>query len=116
MWKKADMFLTIALCALCAAAFLLIPRGGDTVVIRQGGKEIYRGSLLEDAVMEVEGAYHNTIEIRDGKAAYVESDCPGKDCVHRGFITEGSAACAPNGSILIIERTAEKSGVDVVAE
>ncbi|MCL2057159.1 MAG: NusG domain II-containing protein [Oscillospiraceae bacterium] len=52
-------------------------------------------------------------EVRDGRIAFVQSDCPDQICVDTGFIgTPGqSAACLPNGVILVVEGA---GGVDAV--
>lgn len=58
-------------------------------------KEILPGA---DETFTLIGAYTNTIVIREGRAAITESDCPGADCVHSGWIgTVGrSIVCLPN--------------------
>ena len=41
-------------------------------------------------------------EIRDGRIAFIKSDCPDQICVHTGFIGQSGqmAACLPNGLVL----------------
>ena len=71
---------------------------GQVVQIYQDGQLIQEFSLAEDRTFEVSGKYHNKIEIRDGRAAVTESDCPGEDCVYSGWIGEAgrSVICLPN--------------------
>ena len=40
-----------------------------------------------------------TIEIRNGRAAITDSDCPTRQCVNTGWLSEtgGISACMPNG-------------------
>ena len=47
---------------------------------------------------EIGGAYINRVEVRDGRIAIVDSDCPGEDCVHSGWISRPgrSIVCLPN--------------------
>lgn len=55
-------------------------------------------SLEAEEVIRIDGTYHNIIEVRDGKVAITESDCPGEDCVHSGWIDSmgRSIVCLPN--------------------
>ena len=41
-------------------------------------------------------------EIRDGRIAFIKSDCPDQICVRAGFIGQAGqmAACLPNGLVL----------------
>ena len=59
--------------------------------------------------------YTNRIEIKDGKVFITESDCPGEDCVHSGWISEGgrSIVCLPNRVEIRIEGETE-SEVDFI--
>ena len=71
---------------------------GSRVVVYEDGKVIREVSLTEDTEFVVEGTYTNKIAVRDGKAAVIESDCPGGDCMHSGWISESgrSIICLPN--------------------
>lgn len=71
---------------------------GQVVQIYQDGQLVQEFSLAENRTFEIGGKYHNKIEIRDGQAAVTESDCPGEDCVHSGWIGEAghSVICLPN--------------------
>ena len=59
---------------------------------------VRRVSLDTSVEFSVTGDYMNTVTVRDGKIAVTESDCPGGDCVHSGWIgTSGrSIVCLPN--------------------
>ena len=54
-----------------------------------------------------------TVVIRDGRAAILESDCPGGDCIHSGWISQPgrSIVCLPNRVEL---RIAGQGDVDFV--
>lgn len=71
---------------------------GSRVVIYEDGKIVREIPLTEEAEFVVEGFYTNRIVVKDGKAAIVESNCPGTDCVHSGWIHESgrSIICLPN--------------------
>lgn len=86
---------------------------GNRVVVYEDGKVIREIPLTEDTEFVVEGLYTNKIAVRDGKAAVIESDCPGGDCMHSGWISESgrSIICLPNRVEVRIE---DDSDVDFV--
>ena len=78
-------------------------------VVYQDGQRIKELSLSEDAEFVVEGAYTNKIVVENGRAAITESDCPGTDCVHSGWIHEvgRSIVCLPNRVEIRLEGASE---------
>lgn len=82
---------------------------GSVVHVYQEGELIREISLSADTEFVIEGKYENVVTIKDGKAAITESDCPGTDCVHSGWIHEAgrSIVCLPNRVELRIEGTSE---------
>ena len=62
-------------------------------------------SLDKDTEVLIENDYTNKLIVRDKKVAIVESDCPGMDCVHSGWISgKGrSLVCLPNRVEIRIE-------------
>jgi len=70
------------------------------VQIYQDGQLVQELSLFgtEEQSVVITGRYSNRVVIRDGKAAIVESDCPGNDCVSSGWISEAgrNLVCLPN--------------------
>ena len=54
--------------------------------------------LEEDQNVEAEYEYHNLISIQNKMVCILESDCPGEDCVHSGWIGSvgRSIVCLPN--------------------
>lgn len=82
---------------------------GSMLSVYQEGVLIKEFSLDSDVEFVIEGDYKNVITIKDGKAAITESDCPGTDCVHSGWIHEAgrSIVCLPNRVELRIEGTSE---------
>ena len=85
-----------------------------TVYIYQNGQKIKTVSLKQNQTFTIEGVYCNTITVENGKIAVTDSDCPGMDCVHCGWIsgTGRSVVCLPNG--LEIRVVAGSSDVDFV--
>ena len=101
-FQKGD-YLAVAVTLLLAAVVFLafLPRvTGDTPMaeIYLDGTLVRRVSLDTSVEFSVTGDYMNTVTVRDGKIAVTESDCPGGDCVHSGWIgTSGrSIVCLPN--------------------
>ena len=102
-FRKGDL-LAIALVAVLAAGLLaaFFPRSPSdsqgVVQVYQDGQLIRELSLSQDEIFQISGDYSNTVEISGGKVAIVETNCPGGDCAHSGWIsTPGrSIVCLPN--------------------
>lgn len=102
-FQKGDLlaiFLVAALAVAVGMAFL--PQRTDpqeaVVQIYQDGVLLREISLQADETVEISGNYCNTVCICDGKVAITDSDCPGEDCVHSGWIDSPgrSIVCLPN--------------------
>lgn len=78
---------------------------GNVVAVYQEGEKIHELSLDKDTEVLIENDYTNKLIVRDKKVAIVESDCPGRDCVHSGWISgKGrSLVCLPNRVEIRIE-------------
>ena len=114
---KGDI-LAIAAVVVLAVGLLIffVPKGdtaGGAVQVYQDGKLLRKFPLNTDESFEINGDYHNTLEIRNGKVAITHSDCPGGDCLSSGWIgTAGrSIVCLPNRVEI---RIVGKSDVDFV--
>ena len=119
-FRKGD-FLAIALVALLALAVMIVYLPGKTAE-ENNTVQIFRDNILirelsldTDAEFEVSGEYVNQIVIKDGRVCIAESDCPGSDCVHSGWINKGgrSIVCLPNRVEI---RIAGESDVDFVVK
>lgn len=105
---------------LCLAGFLFalfLPKetaSAPCAQIYQNGQLLQTVSLAEDREFTVTGEYTNTIAVRDGKIAVIDSDCPGGDCIHCGWVSSGgkTIVCLPNG--LEIRIPSETGDVDFV--
>ena len=101
-FQKGDIFaVLIVVCLIVLSGVLFLPRGeteNGNVEIYKAGERIYVFPLTEDRTFSVDGEYRNVISIEDGKVAITESDCPGTDCVHTGWISAAgrSIVCLPN--------------------
>ena len=89
--------------------------GKKFVRIYQNGELIHEMSLETDGEFMVSGIYNNRILIRDGKVAITESNCPGEDCVHSGWISQKgrSIVCLPNRAEVRVEGGSDED-VDAV--
>ncbi|MBR5317512.1 MAG: NusG domain II-containing protein [Lachnospiraceae bacterium] len=78
---------------------------GNTVVVYREGEKIQELSLNKNTEVFIENSYTNKLVVKDKKVAIVESDCPGMDCVHSGWISgKGrSLVCLPNRVEIRIE-------------
>lgn len=113
----AVIFFVMMLAVVIGVVFILnIGSGkGKLVVVYQEGKKVQELSLYEDREILIENSYTNKLQVKSGKVAIVESDCPGMDCVHSGWIGEKgrSLVCLPNRVEIRIEGQAE-SEVDFI--
>lgn len=69
---------------------------------------IYKGDALwgeydlsRDKIIKIDR--HNTVQIQDGKARMLASDCPDKRCVKLGFNKSMPIICLPNRVVLEFE-------------
>lgn len=108
MIRAGDAVVVLACAALVAAsAVAFAPRGGTP---RAALLETADGARLElplDAPARVtrngrRGPF--TVEVADGRARFLDSDCAQKLCVRAGWLTRTgeTAACAPNGAALTL--------------
>ena len=98
----------VAMLAVLIGVLFLMKTGsdkGNTVAVYLEGKKVQEISLYEDREIVIENSYTNKLRIKNGKAAIIESDCPGMDCVHSGWIGENgrSLICLPNRVEIRIE-------------
>ena len=119
--SHADLMVSVCV-ALLAILILLFPllmsdRGIRLVVSSASGSESY---LLSDnrEITVVSNGHTVKVEILDGKARVIESDCPDGVCVSSGWIEQSgqTVICAPAGVRLLIESGKGGDGnVDFVA-
>ena len=79
---------------------------GDQAVVSVGHETVTRLSLSDAGRFTVEGLLGKSVlEVRDGSVRFRDSPCPGRYCVHTGWIslTGQVAACLPNGVVVEIE-------------
>jgi len=99
--------------------YMFMAPGGTEAVISQDGVELRRMDLHQAGgteVIEVEGAYHNTIEVEHGRIRVASADCPDQVCVETGWIEDGTRpiVCLPNKLVIEIRGGAED--IDIAAK
>ena len=104
--------LVVLLVVLAAATllFALRPESGNfltaSVVLEGETIATYDLSALTGPVeLEVEGAaYPLTVRAEPGLICIAESSCPGRDCVHTGWVSRagGQIICLPNRLVLAL--------------
>lgn len=95
--------------ALCAASGMLFWRSrpsGSQVVVTVNGEQYGVYDLYTDQTVQIcpaDGSWHNVLQIEDGRAAVVVSDCDNQICVHTPPLTEGIVGlivCLPHGVVV----------------
>lgn len=102
-FQKGDILAIVLVLALAVGTglfFLPSAHASEEVMVQiwQDGAMVQELSLNEERSIEIAGDYHNVVTIQDGKVSISESDCPGEDCVHSGWIRSvgRSIVCLPN--------------------
>ena len=116
----------VLLVAAAAAALLwtLRPSAGSAVMLRitLDGTVVGEYSMEEAQALSplaIDAPWPVTLEAEQGRIRVAESSCPGRDCVHTGWIDApgGQIICLPNRLIisLIGEHDASTEDFDVIA-
>ena len=117
-FRLGDVLAAVLVIALAAAVFVCFLPGRanepEAVEIYQDGKLIRTLPLDENTEFSVDGKYRNTVTIRAGQVAIIESNCPGEDCVACGWASGSgrSIVCLPNA--VEIRIVADSGDVDFV--
>ena len=114
----------IVLLVAAAAAALLCPSAGSAVMLRitLDGTVVGEYSMEEAQALSplaIDAPWPVTLEAEQGRIRVAESSCPGRDCVHTGWIDAPGEQiiCLPNRLIisLIGEHDASTEDFDVIA-
>ena len=117
-FQRGDVVAIAATLLLALSVFLaFIPKktdGGAMAEVYLGGTLLCTVSLDVPQEFDVAAKYRNTITVKDGKIAVTESDCPGGDCMHSGWVGSSgrSVVCLPNR--MEIRIISESGDVDYV--
>ena len=104
---KIQPFDVILILAILLISFFLIKISGGKnngkVIVQANGKK-FEYSLQNEGIFTVQGATGKTsFEISDCKVRIIDSPCPNKTCVARGWAN--SVVCLPNKVFVLIENT-----------
>lgn len=118
MLKKGDIYMVAAALAVAALIFigyeLYASSGGDKIaIVIQDGKVVKRIDLSKVEKPEellIKGTYSDTLLVEKGRIRFEKADCPNKDCVRTGWISEKGAiaVCLPNKVMVKIESSGEQ--------
>ena len=110
--KVADIIIFIAFSLLIAASSVFFLRSSDTLEVKADDTE-YLFPLKEDGIYSVEGVLGiTTFEIKDKKVRFLDSPCPNKSCISKGF--SDTVVCLPNK--VIATTHGEEEDIDAIAE
>lgn len=111
---KGDLIVIVFVVSLAIFIGILFGKntnseGADVVAIYKEGEKIQELPLDKNREIIVSNIYTNRIVIEEGKVSITESDCPGEDCVHSGWISGSgrSIVCLPNRVEIRIEGETE---------
>lgn len=96
--------LVVAL-GISGVLYLMRPTGPD-VIVTVNGKEYGTYPLNKDQTIVIhpeDNSWHNTLEIRNGSANIIESDCSNQVCVFTPPLREdliGIIVCLPHGLVV----------------
>ena len=121
---KGDLIAVAAVMLLAVGtlcAYMPWQKAGQTGVaqVYQQGELIRELPLDEDVTFTVGGEFENTISVSGGAVAFIESTCPGTDCVHLGAASAPgrTLVCLPNRveiRIVPVDGQESDDGVDFV--
>lgn len=120
---KWDKVLIIAIIILSISGLLVVKEmawndGTKYLVVTVNNREYKRFSLGKNMIgeiIDIDTEYgHNKIEIGDGKARIIESDCPDHLCERQGWISKPGhiAVCLPNRLFIEIISNDYEESVD----
>jgi len=125
-WLRPTLWDGVVIAAVVAAAVLLLlalrPAGGGDLraVVTLDGAVIAQYDLSspsQPARTWVDCPYPLLIEAEQGRIRICESECPGGDCVHTGWVSRagGQIVCLPNRLVISLSAAAgTQDGVDAV--
>ena len=97
-----DIILTVLLASATVASFAAVrfsATDGSTVLVQHDGTTMFNLDLRESRTVSLEGSVGSvTVEIRDGRVAVTDADCPNHICVRTGWRSHAGEiiVCAPN--------------------
>lgn len=122
--KKNDLIMASAMFFIALVWFFttkLYAKDGDVICVFRDNVLLEKHMLSEDATYGIRDSSGNDteimrIEIKDGKAHVLYSDCPDKLCVHQKSISKDkeTIVCLPNRVVIEIEGDSGNTDLDAV--
>ena len=104
----ADKILIGAFACLVAASFAFVSAltmEGGLVLVQVDGAIVHKTTLSETHSISVQGTHGRlTVEIREGKVAVTQAECPNHICVKTGWRSRSGEiiVCVPNNTVVRI--------------
>jgi hypothetical protein len=113
MLTTADKLLIAVFACLVVASFAFVNAlsgEGSVVLIQVDGAIVHKTSLRETHTIAVHGTQGQlTVEIREGKVAITQAQCPNHICVKTGWRAHSGEiiVCVPNNAVVRIAASRE---------
>ena len=103
----------VLVCAVLSAVFLRPDTGATAVRVISDGALQQVLPLNEDTQLEIVTTHGtNVVEVKNGKVAVTEADCPDHYCMNRGWCSGGAQiVCLPNRLVLEFTGSGALDGV-----
>ena len=116
-YREGDNLAVAVVLLLAVVVFLCFfpPKSMPAVAqVYQNGSLVKTMPLTENQTVTITGKYTNNVTVYDGKVAITQSNCPGEDCVHSGWVGSvgRSIVCLPNA--VEVRVTGRAGNVDFV--
>jgi hypothetical protein len=113
MLTTADKLLIAVFACIIIASFALVKASSDegsVVLIQVDGTTVHKTSLRETHIIAVHGTHGQlTVEIREGRVAITQAQCPNHICVKTGWRSHSGEiiVCVPNNTVVLITASRE---------
>ncbi len=118
--KRSDVFVIFLTVLLVFSSFLFFhygPKQAPSAVITVDGKveKVIDFTLQEDCIITLDTEPVVTLQVKDNKIRFIDSECPDHTCEKMGFLNAvgDTAACIPAKVIVTIDGT-KNSEIDAV--
>jgi len=113
MLTTADKLLIAVFTCIIVASLALVKASsgeGSVVLIQVDGTTVHKTSLRETHTIAIHGTRGQlTVEIREGKVAITQAQCPNHICVKTGWRSHSGEiiVCVPNNTVVRIAASGE---------
>jgi hypothetical protein len=104
--RAGDILILLLAAGLVGATFGAFwgPRGqGEMALVSVNRQPAFELMLDQDKTVDIQGRIGtSTIMVDGGRVRFLDSPCPGRYCVHSGWLQQSGevAACLPNGIVV----------------